>query len=364
MESFTDVELNSDETQMREVCIVALASRTVLNMTSDSGNERSKQDENNEVFEKDIEGNISDHSSLGSPAPLNTNDDPGKKNKSKPRTRKRLIKDVNAPKAPLTGYVRFLNEHREKFREQHPVMPFHEVTKILGQKWSSMAQEEKQQYLEEAEREKEKYMRALEGYQQSSAYKEFQEMKKRKEAEQHDVDNELKQTKSNIKVEYPHSNSPSRNGIPALQGPKITTDTGMHIPVFTEQFLEYSRQRESELRQVRKNNSVYEEQNAILNKQIDHMKNVMDRVKTDIIQQENENLTMQTYLDKFRKLLVDLFKTFPFPSHLSERLTCENIDTKLTQLTEYLSTGRDVSQDLRKKLKDLISRIDYPTLKE
>ena len=109
-----------------------------------------------------VDENLSDHSSIDSPHPPMIADDMAKKPKPKQK-RKRQLKDVNAPKAPLTGYVRFLNEHREKFREENPDLPFHEVTKILGQKWSSMSLEEKQQYLDEAEKDKERYQKELEG---------------------------------------------------------------------------------------------------------------------------------------------------------------------------------------------------------
>ena len=54
------------------------------------------------------------------------------------------MKDSNAPKAPLTGYVRFLNEHREKVRGEKPELPFHEITKILGMMWSQLPQDQKQ----------------------------------------------------------------------------------------------------------------------------------------------------------------------------------------------------------------------------
>jgi len=317
-----------------------------------------------DTHEKEIDGNISDHSSMGSPA--THPDDPTKKIKPKQR-RKRLLKDINAPKAPLTGYVRFLNEHREKFREEHPDMPFHEVTKVLGQKWTSMSQEEKQQYLEEAEKDKERYMKALEGYQQTPAYREFQ-MKKRKEAE-HYYDDDLESTKQlkNIKVEYPHVNSPKRTPNPVMtSGPRFTSDMGSQIPIFTEPFLEYCRKRESELRQLRKNNSVFEEQNAMLNKQIDHMKNVMDRVKTEIIQQENDNLTMQSYLDNYKKDLLSRFRSFPFPECLgSEKITSENIEIMLTKLAEYIATEKNPAvNELKRKAKEVIAKIEYPTVKE
>lgn len=218
------------------------------------------------------------------------------------------------------------------------------------------------------------------GYQQSSAYKDFQELKKRKEAElhhhhheEHEQSRHQQHIKSNnIKTEYPYSNSPkSVNGIamnPAtLPGPKLTTENGAQIPIFTDQFMEYSRKRESELRQLRKNNAVFEEQNALLNKQIDHMKNVMDRVKKDIIQQENENISVQNYLDQFRRVLVQRFnEKISFPNHLSPMsLNSENVEDRLTKLAEYLTSakGSDVAE-LKRKVRDVVMKLDYPTTRE
>ena len=54
------------------------------------------------------------------------------------------MKDVNAPRQPLTGYVRFLNERREKVRAENPGLFFSEITKLLGAEWSKLPQAEKQ----------------------------------------------------------------------------------------------------------------------------------------------------------------------------------------------------------------------------
>ena len=54
------------------------------------------------------------------------------------------MRDTNAPRAPLTGYVRFLNEHREKVRLENSDLSFPEVTKILGAQWSKLEPEIKQ----------------------------------------------------------------------------------------------------------------------------------------------------------------------------------------------------------------------------
>lgn len=63
---------------------------------------------------------------------------------TKGRKRKKPMKDSNAPKAPLTGYVRFMNDRREQLRAERPDVPFPEITRMLGNEWSKLPPEEKQ----------------------------------------------------------------------------------------------------------------------------------------------------------------------------------------------------------------------------
>lgn len=51
---------------------------------------------------------------------------------------------MNAPRQPLTGYVRFLNERREAVRSENPGLSFSEITKLLGSEWTKLPQHEKQ----------------------------------------------------------------------------------------------------------------------------------------------------------------------------------------------------------------------------
>ena len=92
---------------------------------------------------------------------------------SKGRKRKKPLRDSNAPKSPLTGYVGFMNECREQLRAKRPEVPFPEITRMLGNEWSKLPPEEKQRYLDEADRDKERYMKELEQYQKTEAYKVF-----------------------------------------------------------------------------------------------------------------------------------------------------------------------------------------------
>ncbi|XP_068746352.1 high mobility group protein 20A-like [Montipora capricornis] len=91
----------------------------------------------------------------------------------KGKKRKKEFADLNKPKAPITGYVRFINSRRAEVKQQHPHLTFPEITKLLGLEWSNLLQEEKQKYLDEAEEDKKRYIEELKIYQQSEQYQAF-----------------------------------------------------------------------------------------------------------------------------------------------------------------------------------------------
>ena len=105
--------------------------------------------------------------------------------KGKKRKYPESSKDSNAPKAPLNGYVRFLQDSREKVRKEYPDIPYSEVTRILGTRWSQLPADPKQRYLDEAQRDKERYLKELGEYQQTDAYKSY--LKKNKGQEDSSV---------------------------------------------------------------------------------------------------------------------------------------------------------------------------------
>lgn len=51
---------------------------------------------------------------------------------------------MNAPEKPLTGYVRFLNDRRERVRADNPTANFPDITKILANEWSKLEPTDKQ----------------------------------------------------------------------------------------------------------------------------------------------------------------------------------------------------------------------------
>ncbi|MEQ2175199.1 High mobility group protein 20A [Goodea atripinnis] len=204
---------------------------------------------------------------------------------SKGRKRKKPMKDSNAPKAPLTGYVRFMNDRREQLRAERPDVPFPEITRMLGNEWSKLPPEEKQpgvisllfsqvspahltfrsclplqRYLDEAERDKERYMRELEKYQKTEAYKHFTR-----------------------KVQEKQKGKRHRGA------------------------------REAEMRQLRKTNMEYEERNAALQKHVESMRGAVERLEGDVMQERERNGLLHQHLETLRQALTSSFSSVPLP---------------------------------------------------
>uniref|UniRef100_A0A7N5KBT2 SWI/SNF-related matrix-associated actin-dependent regulator of chromatin subfamily E member 1-related n=1 Tax=Ailuropoda melanoleuca TaxID=9646 RepID=A0A7N5KBT2_AILME len=170
----------------------------------------------------------------------------------KGKKRKKIL--PNGPKAPVTGYVRFLNERREQIRTRHPDLPFPEITKMLGAEWSKLQPAEKQRYLDEAEREKQQYMKELRAYQQSEAYKMCTEKIQEKKIKKEDSGSGLMNTLLN-----------------GHKGGDCDGFSTFDVPIFTEEFLDQNKAREAELRRLRKMNVAFEEQNAVLQRHTQSM---------------------------------------------------------------------------------------------
>lgn len=60
--------------------------------------------------------------------------------KRKPYSRDR---DESAPRKPQNAYMRFMNEKREGVASQNPKLSVAEVTKMLGNQWTSLPHEDK-----------------------------------------------------------------------------------------------------------------------------------------------------------------------------------------------------------------------------
>ncbi|XP_790476.3 high mobility group protein 20A [Strongylocentrotus purpuratus] len=259
----------------------------------------------------------------------------GKKRKVKP------LRDHNAPRAPHTGYVRFLKEGREKVREDNPNMSFAEITKLLAGQWSKMSAVDKQRFLDEADRDKERYAKELQQYQQTEAFKAFSRKQEERKLRNELMEAEEAQTNGSA-MEFIDEN---REEIP-----------GFDIPIFTEEFLNYNKVRENELRQLRKSTTEYEEQNAILQKHIDKMKEAIDKLEAETVQQRNTNMALQSHLQQLRATLTASFAGVPLPGS-NEVPSLTTVDSYMTKLHQLIMDSPQ-NENLISNVREIVNRLD------
>ncbi|XP_062490455.1 SWI/SNF-related matrix-associated actin-dependent regulator of chromatin subfamily E member 1-related, partial [Pezoporus occidentalis] len=258
----------------------------------------------------------------------------------KGKKRKKIL--PNGPKAPVTGYVRFLNERREQIRTQHPDLPFPEITKMLGAEWSKLQLSEKQRYLDEAEREKQQYMKELREYQQSEAYKMCTEKIQEKKIKKEDMGSAAANT--------------LLNGHPHKAGECSDTFSTFDVPIFTEEFLDQNKAREAELRRLRKMNTEFEEQNAILQKHTESMNCAKEKLEQELAQEEKQTLALQQQLQSVRQALTASFASLPIPG-TGETPTLSTLDFYMAKLHSAIESNPLQHEKLVVRIKEILSRI-------
>ncbi|WFD02046.1 Non-histone chromosomal protein 6 [Malassezia obtusa] len=65
-------------------------------------------------------------------------------------------KDPAAPKRPLSAYMFFSQDWRERVKAENPDAGFGDVGRLLGTKWKEMSEDEKKPYVDMANRDKER----------------------------------------------------------------------------------------------------------------------------------------------------------------------------------------------------------------
>ncbi|XP_043263228.1 high mobility group protein 20A [Colletes gigas] len=256
------------------------------------------------------------------------------------KKRKKAPRDATAPKQPLTGYFRFLNDRREKVRGENPTLSFAEITKLLASEWSTLPADQKQQYLDAAEQDKERYNREFSDYKQTEAYRLFNEkqsLEKQQETKKERNGTDLNSEQNDIQQE------------------KDNDFTGFDIPIFTEEFLDHNKACEAELRQLRKATSDYEAQNAVLQRHVDSLYAAVNRLESETNQQRTTNQALQRHLDSLRSQLAGCFATVSLPG-THEGATLQNIDSYVERLESLLNSN--VEQSLRNAVRSAVSRLE------
>ncbi|KAJ1921411.1 Non-histone chromosomal protein 6 [Mycoemilia scoparia] len=72
---------------------------------------------------------------------------------------RRAAKDKNAPKRPLSAYMFFSKDYRERVKTENADATFGQIGKILGEMWRSMGDDQKAPYDKKAKEDKARYER-------------------------------------------------------------------------------------------------------------------------------------------------------------------------------------------------------------
>ncbi|XP_035714693.1 high mobility group protein 20A isoform X2 [Folsomia candida] len=244
-------------------------------------------------------------------------------NKSWPKKKVYKKPDPNAPKQRrFSGYYVYMRERRDQLRSMYPEMPFYEIIRQLAQEWNNMDREVKQKYLDSAEADKQNYEREMSAYKKTEQYKSMNKRKKKNPAaaQNSTLDmsmsgaNAMSTANSSYNSPMMSSNLPGSSAMNMMSRPShINHDTGMEIPIFTEEFLEHNKARELELRALRKTVTECEEQNATLQKHVEQMQQEIERMEHEMRQQKLQNEMLSQNLNRLRSVLASSFASLPLP---------------------------------------------------
>ena len=252
----------------------------------------------------------------------------------KGKRRKKLLKDGNAPKKPVSGYVLFMNERRETLSKENIGMPLAEITKLVGEEWSSMSTEQKAIFLDKAEKQKETYL-------------------KEQKSEQNEPCKKY--------VKTIHNNTSNHNCNSSKFEKKKTSPKTFDDPIFTESFLDYNKAKESELHQLNRTNAEYEQHNCIIEKHVENLKNAIIRLESETHQHTIKNKGLESKLLYFRELLCLAFSNIPLPSS-KELPTVQTIDSYLAEICNILEKNNDKNIDFASVLYDAMTTVSFQSL--
>ncbi|XP_055329312.1 uncharacterized protein LOC129581990 [Paramacrobiotus metropolitanus] len=91
------------------------------------------------------------------------------------------LKPPKGPEKPLIPYLRFSKNIWETVKKDHPGTPFAEIGRIIGEQWRTCPEDVKQKYMDDYNRDKEKYAIAQKAFLESPEYQEFLSQKNKRD---------------------------------------------------------------------------------------------------------------------------------------------------------------------------------------
>lgn len=82
-------------------------------------------------------------------------------------SKKKKVKDPNAPKRPMSAYFLFVKEMRGGIAQENPALKNTEILSELGRKWRNMDESSREPYVKEAKKKSEEYFLEMKKYKDS-----------------------------------------------------------------------------------------------------------------------------------------------------------------------------------------------------
>jgi len=258
---------------------------------------------------------------LGSKDDNSTPTTPSQKRRARKRER-----DANAPVQPANCYTRFMKQRRPQLVQEHPELSHIEITKRVGEEWKALSAKEKEVYMNTASAERREYLKELSVYKKTESYKLFR-----------------KKMKKNIE-----------SGL--YQETEIFS---LETPIFSKEFLELNRQRESELRRLRIENVRLEEEQVALESNLARLKKATDQLELDMKLQHDLTTNVRSQLDDYRCALVQAFSHMPLPG-TNVVPTLATIDTYMNNIHKLVLEAPGEHQDFVAKVRDIVTKLKLP----
>jgi len=210
-----------------------------------------------------------------------------------------------------------------------------DVNAAIAAEWRALTEEQKKPYIDQAAIDRAKFDKLNEEYQKTDAYKEF--IKKKKAFQ-----------------------STRKNGKKGRLGENELNEEDLlkagDIPIFSDKFIEYNRERETLLRNLRKEVSRLEEEEKRLKEHVGDMEATSRTMETEMHENTQRCNALKGQLTKWRKTLADALKSLPLPGS-KDPPTPSTVDAYLVKVHQMSLDCPAANQNFLAKVRDAISKV-------
>lgn len=136
------------------------------------------------------------------------------------------------------------------------------------------------------------------------------------------------------------------------------------IPIFTDEFLDHNKLVDVELRTLRKSNTDYEQQNAVLERHVENMRTGVGKLQADAAELQHANAALAAYLEALRvKLACSALAQLSTPTH-GGGATLANVDEYMAGLLAMTTTTTAAAQpaagnaNVLSKAREVLRKLD------